>query len=1170
MKFHHSFLFLLLFTVFGNVGLNGQSENIKNVNDNKFKQHLPLPKPLLREIEFKKPRAYPNVSIPAEARHNAIKQAKQLSERKFKSDQVLAAQPEWKCIGPGNIGGRIKSLAIHPTNPNLVYAAAAAGGIWKTTNGGTSWKPIFDFENAIAFGSISLDKNNPETLYAGTGEAVMGGGQVYLGTGMYKSTDAGESWFQIGLTQCGAFSKVYVHPKNSDIVVAGAVIRSGGFYLSKNAGMTWEKLLEGNISDITINPNDENEYFIAVSGDGIYSTQNMGANWARRTSGISLAGGIGRISVSMSKSNPNVLYSLVESGTQGVAVIYKTANKGATWQQSLYDNYSNDDYRSFFRGQGFYDNFIEVHLTDENIAVAGGIDIWRTSNGSSWTNITRGYQGGSVHVDQHCGLFAPSNPSILYIGNDGGIYKSGNAGVSFTAVNNGLYITQFYAMAIDVTKKSTNYGGTQDNGVVGGNSANWNDLAGGDGFTCIVDRTDPNMIYSELYYGRIIKIDISSNPPNVDYAVNGIPESDTGAWHSPFIYSVDSPTLFYTARHGIYFSDNRCNSWNELLPMQPNKFTSLEFSYVDQSNAYAGNERGELYLTHDEGMIWTIAKNKGLPNRYITSIRASKKDKCVAYITYSGYGTSHVFRTSDCGETWTNISLELPDVPCNDIEIHPDNENWLFLATDVGVFASFDAGASWTPFGKDLPRSPVLDLAFHTNRIVLPEITLRAATHGRSIWEVVIPDEQITDLEIVSPAGGELYIGTTNQVISWSGFTPPVRVEYSLNGGSEWTQLASEAVGTSMRWLIPDRTVTQAFVRVTSVSNPSQTKISRSFSILKKVKGAVIGNSSVYWVPYGLAYDGDGGLWTTSFYSNILYKLNCDDYSILKEIELPEGENYTDITIDKENKFIFLHKMHSEDGGGGYIYVLDFEGNILSYVDSPAKIYPTGLTYLDGKLIVGERDPQNEIRKLFVLNPENWEIENSYSNPFQGRYGPRCLCNDGNSVYQVSTLFPSGSLTGAYVLKIGKAALSTEVDRFSLESENGLINARGIEFDPRDKNFWLSDFSGNLYKIAGFDIETSVGEVGPNDSVIEAEIYPNPSANEATLSFKLNKSYENVKIQIFNMLGENIGTVFDRNTIANIPYNININTGLLPGGVYYASICADGTIVSVKSLYIIR
>lgn len=1165
-----SFIFLIATLTFS------LAEKTGNKSDSHLKPSLREAKPLLREIEFMRPRAYPFSEIPAEARHNAIKQSKRLEEKRMANvNYTLAAQPEWRCIGPGNIGGRVKSIAVHPSNTNIVYAAAAAGGIWKSTSGGLSWTPVFDFENAISFGSISLDKNNPDVIYAGTGEAVIGGGVIYLGTGMYKTTDAGNSWKQIGLAQCGAFSKVYSHPKNSNIVVAGAVIRAKGFYISKNAGETWEKLFDGNVTDIAINPTDENEYFIGVSGVGIYHTQNGGANWARRTSGINISAGIGRVSVQMAPSNPNVLYTLMVYGEHpGVAAIFKSVNKGATWQQLFMDNYSNEDYRSFFRRQGFYNNFIEIHPTNENLVIAGGIDIWRTTNGASWTNITRGYQGGSVHVDQHCGTFAPSNPNILYIGNDGGVYRSSDAGAEYTPVNNDLYITQFYAMAIDNTKANTNFGGTQDNGVVGAyRTQNWGFLAGGDGFTCIVDEDDPNIIYSEYYYGNIIKIDISSNPPSVYSATDGIPSSDEGLWHSPFIRYPGSSYGFFHGRHGIYFSNDKCEYWMPLLEPQPNRFSALAYSPVDFLNAYAGTEVGELYLSQTEGAEWRVHKTSGLPARYITSIKPSNKRSCTAYITYSGYGTGHVYRTDDCGETWNNISGDLPDVPCNDIEIHPDNEDWLFIATDVGVFASFNNGGSWIPYGKNLPRSPVVDMEFHTNRIILPDMTLRAATHGRSIWEVAVPAEVITDIEITSPAGGELYTGTTSQVISWSGFSAPVRIEYSFDGGVNWTVLVEEASGTSMRWRTPDRDVFPAYIRITSVANPSQTKISRSFSILKKSKGAIIGNSTVFWVPYGIAYDGEGGLWTTSFNSNQLFKLNADDYSVIKEIKLPAGQYYTDLTFDRENKFIFVHKMHSSDGNGGLIYVLDYDGNVMATHDSPARAYPIGLAYSNGKLIVGDRDATGETRKIYTVNVQNWTVESTVNNPFQTRYGPRCLCFDGSeNFYQVSTAFPSGSIVGAYVLKIGKNDLSREIDRLNLESESGVINARGIEFDPRDNNFWITDFSGNIYKIAGFETESSVGEIiaDNENELVSAEFYPNPANESAVLSFSFKKPANSVKISLFNILGEKIGIVFDRNINAYIANYARINTGALAPGVYYAVISADGMIFSTKSLIVIK
>ena len=283
------------------------------------------PKPLLRILEFNKERFGDGPAQP-ESRIKAINQSNNILLNNSKNKAFLQAQqPEWQSIGPNTLGGRVRSIAHHPTKTGVVYIGAAAGGIWKTTDGGNNWLPIFDNENSIAFGSIAIDKQNPKIIYAATGEMVIGGGTPYFGSGIYKSTDEGSSWRLIGLSDVSAFCKIFVHPVNSNIIVAGGSVTSGGFYVSTDAGLSWEKRYDGNVTDISINPSNSDEYFIGVNGSGIFYTTDLGKTWGKRITGISDIGG--RISVQASASNFNTVYTLLEKSNSN-GIIYKSTNKG--------------------------------------------------------------------------------------------------------------------------------------------------------------------------------------------------------------------------------------------------------------------------------------------------------------------------------------------------------------------------------------------------------------------------------------------------------------------------------------------------------------------------------------------------------------------------------------------------------------------------------------------------------------------------------------------------------------------------------------------------------------------------------------------------------------------------------------------------------------------------
>ena len=742
----------------GNDKKNTNTEHTQSKEDIDLKD---WDNPLLREQEFYRQRAFPYESIPDGARINAIQQMEQMAKMPKSQAAIQAQQPEWKNIGPFKVGGRVKSIVHHPKKEGYVFIGAAAGGIWKTTSSGLDWTPLFDYENGIAFGALAIDINHPDTMYAGTGEAV-NGGNSYLGAGCFKTTDGGQTWKVIGLTQVGAFSKLYVHPKNSNLIYAGAIKRGQGFYKSVNGGDSWKQTNDKPVTDITINPEDENELFIGISGEGIFYSNDAGETWTARNTGISE--GIGRVSVQFAPSNTNILFSLMEINSNGV--IYKSTDRGNNWSNS----YRGD--ASFFNNQGWYDNHIEVHPTNPNIVIAGGIDIWRTSDGgSNWRNVTNGYSGGTTHVDQQSACFDPLNPNIVYIGNDGGMYSSIDGGVNWRNINNGLQITQFYAMAIDDSKENVNYGGTQDNGTVGIRGDDWSGVAGGDGFSVVIDNKNPELIYGEYYNGSLWRINFGSGEYKT--ITNGIPSDDAGLWHSPLI--MDQEGTLYHGRGAIYFSFDKGDSWFPLTEKNSSKYSTLAVSHVDPLIIYGGCENGDVFATTDGGGEWNNVAKNGLISRYVTDIATSYLDAGTAYVSFSGYGMPHLFKTTNYGQNWVNLGNDLPDVPVNAIAIHPYNldEKVIYVGTDIGVFATFDGGVSWLPFGKKLARSPVTDLRFRKTSAFYPNLVLRAATHGRSMWEVPISNDIVTEPEITSsPAGGEIYVSGSRQTISWYGFTP--------------------------------------------------------------------------------------------------------------------------------------------------------------------------------------------------------------------------------------------------------------------------------------------------------------------------------------------------------------------------------------------------------------
>ncbi|MDQ3073847.1 MAG: hypothetical protein M3Q97_11360, partial [Bacteroidota bacterium] len=556
-------------------------------------------KPLKRYRHFYEQRAYPFDKIPEQARVKAMDYVKTKMQTKTSAASLLAAQPQWRPIGPYTIGGRVKSVVVHPTNPQIVYIGSAAGGAWKTVDGGDNWKPIFDDENGIAFGSLAIDPANPEVLYAATGEA-SNNIDAYLSSGVFKSLNGGTTWKLMGLTEVGAFSKIFVHPKNPGLVVAGSTKGHPGFYKSTDGGLTWEKTLKESISDITLNVNNENEFFVGVKGKGIFHSTDGGETWTQKTNGLPFE--VGYVTVQQSKSNPDILYTLLEAGAQGSdGEIFKSSDHGASWV-SVHQGGA-----SFFNGQGWYDNYIEINPKNPDIVLAAGIDIFKTKDGGkSWANTTYSYSGGSVHPDQQHAAFSPSNPDIVYAGNDGGMYKSTDGAQYWNSINNNLAITQFYDMAID-HEQDISYGGTQDNGTLGKNTNDWGSIYGGDGFHVAVNHDNPNIVY-----GEVAGTDANSIPWKLNRStgqsgriINGIPISGTNAdaayWSAPLIINpLDGESVFH-GRRALYATYNAGETWEAISPRYASPITAIGASPVVNGIIYTGSQKGEVYVTEQGG-----------------------------------------------------------------------------------------------------------------------------------------------------------------------------------------------------------------------------------------------------------------------------------------------------------------------------------------------------------------------------------------------------------------------------------------------------------------------------------------------------------------------------------------------------------------------------------------
>lgn len=675
-----------------------------------------------RERWFYEQRMFPNNFIPHDAYENAVKQRNEM--RKTTGFAFQNSAP-WVNIGPtpgyyfsySNISGRITTVKYDPVNPNIIYIGAAFGGVWKSTNGGGNFLPISDNEVSMSTGSIAINPVNPQIVYYGTGEATYSAASYY-GRGILKSTDGGATWvnYTSGLPNLTYCSRIVIRPGFPDQLLAA--MGTGGLYRSTDAGMNWVQLLSGRCDDIVFSPNGNNAYAVGSSAGYRISTDG-GVTFVLNNT-ITMRT---RNHIAICKNFPNILYCATHQGS--TINTYKSTDAGVTFSPIAVGT-------NFSGSQAWYDFYMHVNPFDPDYAYVGSIDIWRTTNGgTSFENITNGYAGGVVHVDQHNMDFHPVNSNELISVNDGGIWKSTDRGTTWINLNEGLSLTQFYRIAADPSNANHILGGTQDNGTqrtLG--TTNWAAAFGGDGGEVCFHSVNQLFILGETQNNGIQRSQNGGN--GWQSATSGL--TGTGAWVGPIISHPTAAGVFFTARQQVFKSDSWGAGWVPISSGTNGTIREMAISKSNPSVMYATSGI-QIYKSTNEGINFTNV-NTGLPGRIITSVNIHPDSSDVAVITYSGFGAGKVYKTTNGSVTWENISGNLPDSPVNDALIYypGTSTSILFCAMDIGVFVSTNYGSSWQEMAEGLPNTVAMHLDYHqgTNK-------LRIGTHGRGVWELTNP-----------------------------------------------------------------------------------------------------------------------------------------------------------------------------------------------------------------------------------------------------------------------------------------------------------------------------------------------------------------------------------------------------------------------------------------------
>ena len=705
-----------------------------------------------RDEWFWSQRSYPFAERPYE-KMSALRQTLLSRMSVFSSSSV--APPlggTWRTIGPNGLwvfqldAGRIAAI-LPPVSPGgAMYAGTASGGVWRSTNAGISWTPLTDGECGLTTGAMARDPVNASIIYAATGEG--NGGLV--GCGVLRSTDGGNAWTRC--TGCirsttggnGVFSALVVDPASagsttSSVLLGSMSFNNGGIVRSTNSGATWTVVLNtGPVSAIVAHPSRAGVFYAGnrvtspATSRGVYRSIDNGATWTQLPAlPVTDPNAIGRVEVAVSTASPSSIWALVGDRTSGGFLGLFQWDEGTnTWTKLA----ANGVTTAFGTQQG-YDLVLAVDPRDPNRIYIAGVRAFRSTDGGA----TFRPMANTVHVDWHVLVFDPSNPDILWAGTDGGVYLSTDAGDTWVSRSAGLAITQFYP-GVSVHPQTTRIaGGSQDNGThTYSGSLFWDSYSGGDGGYTAINYRDPNIQWGETQWslasntvGNIFRRDGTGG---VQRRSNGIVTTDRAVFIPPLVMDPVNPTKLYFGTFRLYRTVNDGLQWAPIsgdLTGGSGSITSIAISPADTNTIYVGTTDGRALVSRDGGTTFTPAT--GLPNRSVTRVVAHPTDPSRAIVTVSGFGTAHIFETTDGFATAvTNISGNLIDAPTN-VAAYIPSVGVIVVGTDVGVFQSADGGASWVLGPAGLPNVIVQDLVYQS-----ATGTLIAGTYGRGMFAYTV------------------------------------------------------------------------------------------------------------------------------------------------------------------------------------------------------------------------------------------------------------------------------------------------------------------------------------------------------------------------------------------------------------------------------------------------
>ena len=706
-----------------------------NQVENELKQtDQPRMSGAMQALEFwNRSRAYPNKDIPVD------KFFKEFHKEKLqlqKSSNSVDYSSNWEQMGPYNVPGRMISLAINPKNSETLYAGSASGGVWRTfkASTGANWHRIHTGFPTIGVMGIAIDHVDTNKIYIGTGEVYgydqsIGGSVIRTtrgsyGIGILKTTDGGATWkksLDWSYHQERGVQCIRINPLNPNSLFAAT---TQGIYKTVDGGETWQLVLNVLMGeDIVFHKSDTTKVLVSCgnlgsAGSGLYRSTDAGLNWEKLNSFPSFTG---KTLLEPYGSNPDIVFASIADSLTGKG-LYKTENFGTNWTRI--HNYDVQRY------QGWFSHWVAVHPNDLSKVVHAGVDLYKSNNGgNSLTTI------GGVHVDHHNYTHDPNNPEILYIACDGGVYRSTNFGNTYQSIGYGLQTAQFYnGFSSSSSDSNLAIGGLQDNGTqLYSGTKNWRHVIGGDGCWTAINQLNDNVIYGESQNNNLRKSE--NRGGSFSGSTNGM--YGNAAFVAPFIISPSNPSVLYSGRKIIFKTVDAADTWfptNNNVQLDGNYALSMAISAKNPDIVYVGtaplDTRAHIFRTTNGGDSW-VNVTQYLPDRYPMDITVDPKNDQTVYVVFGGFGSGHVFKSTNSGEYWFDISGSLPDVPTLSVTIDPLNSDHVYIGNDLGVYFSNDGGTNWEEYNNGLPEAV---FAMELN-ISPANRNLRVATHGNGAYQ---------------------------------------------------------------------------------------------------------------------------------------------------------------------------------------------------------------------------------------------------------------------------------------------------------------------------------------------------------------------------------------------------------------------------------------------------